>query len=93
MGDGVIVHDILEHVDEDGKTWCFCLGWKPRDSNELNEGLLRYCPDRPLAIDIAIAQKTGHCIIIPLTKPGRKRALIVLERCVCSTPTIPTQNL
>ena len=84
LGDEVIVHEALHHVDENGKIWHFCLGWKPRSDGELNEGLLRCCSTRPLAIDIAMAQRTHHGEIISLGKAGRKRALIVLERYVFS---------
>ena len=82
LGDGVIFHDNLRHIDRNGRTWHFCLGWKPREDGELNESLLRYCPARPLAIDVAIVQKSRHGNIIPLGKTGRKRALIVLEQYV-----------
>ena len=84
LGDGVISHDTLRLVDENGKTWYFCLGWKPRDDGEPNEQLLKYCPARPLSIDVAIVQKTHYGEITPLCKAGRKRALMVLERYISS---------
>ena len=82
LGDGVIFNHTLRHVDRNGRTWDFCLGWRNREDGELNESLLRYCPARPLAIDVVIVQKSHHGKIIPLGKPGRKRALIVLEQYV-----------
>ena len=82
LGAGVILYDNLRHVDSNGRTWYFCLAWRPREGGDPNESLLRYCPSRPLAIDVAIAQKSWDGEIIPLGKPGRKRALIVLEQYV-----------
>ena len=82
LGAGVILYDTLRHVDRNGRAWHFCLAWKPRDSGDPNESLLRYCPSRPLAIDVAIAQKTRHGEIIRMGRPGRKRALVVLEQYV-----------
>ena len=82
LGAGVILYDTLRHVDRNGRAWCFCLAWRPRDDGNPNESLLRYCPSRPLAIDVAIAQKSWDGEIIPLGKHGRKRALIVLEQYV-----------
>ena len=77
-----MLYDTLCHVDRNGRTWQFCLGWKPREDGELNESLLRYCPARPLAIDVVIVQKSRDGSIISLGKSGRKRALIVLEQYV-----------
>ena len=82
LGAGVFLYDNLRHVDRNGRAWYFSLAWKPRDGGDPNESLLRYCPSRPLAIDVAIAQKSRHGEIIGLGKHGRKRALLVLEQYV-----------